>query len=99
LIQTRTNLAQVFPQLEPRLRVGQDSQHPQKNDDGAPMKIVAEYLEHARHFELIAAGEKKPNLRIALERQALMYRRRAEVRANQLGNPLRDRGLIVQQIT
>ena len=55
------------------------------------MKLVAEYLEHVRQFEAIATREKNPRLKVALERQAVMYRRRAEVRARQIGNP----GLIV----
>jgi hypothetical protein len=62
------------------------------NDHGAAlMKLVAEYLEQARCFGLIAASEKNPDLRIALERQADMYRRRAEVRAERFGKPLPDR--------
>jgi hypothetical protein len=49
------------------------------------MKLVAEYLQHVRQFETIAACEENPRLKIALERQAVMYGRRAEVRAGQLG--------------
>jgi len=53
------------------------------------MKLVAEYLEHVRQFESIATREKDPRLKIALERQAVMYRRRAEIRTAQLGKSLR----------
>jgi hypothetical protein len=55
------------------------------------MKLVAEYLEHVRHFEMIATREMNPKLKVALLRQAVMYRRRAEVRAKQLGHPLQSR--------
>ena len=54
------------------------------------MKLVTEYLEHVRQFEAIATREENPRLKIAFERQAVMYRRRAEVRARQLGNLLPD---------
>ena len=54
------------------------------------MKLVTEYLKHGRQFELTATREANPSLKIALERQAVMYRRRAEVRARQLGNLLPD---------
>jgi hypothetical protein len=52
------------------------------------MKLVAEYLEHVRQFESIAIREQNPKLKIAFERQAMMYRRLAEVRAAQLGKAL-----------
>jgi hypothetical protein len=52
------------------------------------MKLVAEYLEHVRHFEAIAAREKNPRLKIELHKQAGVYHRLAEVRAEQLGKPL-----------
>jgi hypothetical protein len=56
----------------------------------APMKLVAEYLEHVRLFESIAAREENPRLKVALERQAVMYRRRAEICARQLGQSFSD---------
>ena len=52
------------------------------------MKRVAEYLEHVRHFESIAAREKDRRQKIELKRQAGVYRKLAEVRAEQLGKPL-----------
>jgi hypothetical protein len=54
------------------------------------MKLVAEYLEHVRLFESIAAREENPRLKVALERQAVMYRRRAEICARQLGQSFSD---------
>jgi hypothetical protein len=52
------------------------------------MRLVAEYLEQARHFESIAAQEHYLPLRRGFERQADAYRRLAVVKAKQLGMPL-----------
>ncbi len=52
------------------------------------MKLVAEYLEHVRHFELIAASEMNSRQKIELQRQAGVYRRLAEIRVKQLGKLL-----------
>jgi hypothetical protein len=43
---------------------------------------------HVRHFESLAAREKNPRQKIELERQAAVYRRLAEVRTEQFGEPL-----------
>jgi hypothetical protein len=45
------------------------------------MKMVAEYLEHALHFERLAAAEADPKLKVELERQAATYRKLATQRA------------------
>jgi len=52
------------------------------------MKLVAEYLEQARHFACIASQEKDLRRRRGFERQADTYRKLAEARAKQLGRPL-----------
>jgi hypothetical protein len=56
------------------------------------MRLIAEYLEHARHFERMAAQERNLRRRGALKRQAAAYRRLAEMRAKHLGLsiPARD---------
>lgn len=47
------------------------------------MKLLAEYLEHARQFELLADGSKDdPRLRRMMLRQAVAYRMLALKRAN-----------------
>jgi hypothetical protein len=45
------------------------------------MKMVAEYLDHALHFERLAATEDDPKLKVELERQAVTYRNLATQRA------------------
>ncbi len=49
------------------------------------MRLAAEYLEHARHFECLARQEKDLRLRRSLQEQAEAYRELAEARAKQLG--------------
>ena len=45
------------------------------------MKMVAEYLEKALHFEQLAAAEKDPELKAALLKQSEAYRKLAAERA------------------
>jgi hypothetical protein len=52
------------------------------------MKMVAEYVLDAVKFERLAATEKDPDLKAALQRQAEAYRKLAMQRAKQLGIPL-----------
>jgi hypothetical protein len=47
------------------------------------MKMLAEYLEKAIHFETMAAQEKDPTLKAELEKQARAYRKLAERRAKE----------------
>lgn len=47
------------------------------------MKMLAEYLETAVHFERMAAEEKDPTLKADFEKQAAAYRKLAEKRAKQ----------------
>jgi len=49
------------------------------------MRLIAEYLEQARHFECIAKQEQDVQLRRGLEKQAGAYRQLAKARAEQLG--------------
>jgi hypothetical protein len=51
------------------------------------MKLVAEYLADAVKFEHLAAVEKSPEVRTALEQQAATYRKLAEKRAKATGIP------------
>jgi len=55
---------------------------------GITVKMIAEYLEHALHFEKMAAEESDPALKEALTRQALAYRKLARERAERQGLPL-----------
>ena len=48
------------------------------------MRIVAEYLDKAIAFELMAAQEKDAKLQADLERQAVAYRKLATERAKKL---------------
>ena len=48
------------------------------------VKMIAEYLEHALQFERMAAGEKNPELKAQLEKQARSYRNLAADRAKKL---------------
>ena len=48
--------------------------------------MIAEYLEHARHFEQMAASETDLTLKEALTKQAAAYRKLASERAKRL-NP------------
>ncbi len=45
------------------------------------MKMVAEHLENALHFEQLAAAEKDPELKATLIKQAEAYRKLAAKRA------------------
>ena len=47
--------------------------------------MIAEYLEHALQFERMAAGEKNPELKAQMEKQAASYRQLAADRAKNLG--------------
>lgn len=49
------------------------------------MKLVTEYLERAVLFERMATETGDPNLRAALEKQALAYHQLAAKRAEELG--------------
>ena len=49
------------------------------------VKMIAEYLEHALQFERMAAGEKNPELKAQMEKQAASYRKLAADRAKNLG--------------
>jgi len=48
------------------------------------MKMLAEYLEHVRQFERLAAEETNPQLKTDFEQQAAAYRMRATERAKKL---------------
>ena len=52
------------------------------------MKLVAEYIADAVKFERMAAQEKNPNLKAALLRQGVAYRKLAADRAQAMGIPL-----------
>jgi hypothetical protein len=54
-------------------------------DRGAPMKMIAEYLENAMRFETMAADEKNPKLKAEFQNQAAAYRKLAEQRAKKHG--------------
>jgi hypothetical protein len=49
------------------------------------MRLAAEYLEQARHFECLARQEENLRLRRGFEKQAEAYRKLAWARAKQLG--------------
>jgi hypothetical protein len=49
--------------------------------------MIAEYLENALKFERMAAEEKNLELKTALEKQAISYRKLAADRASKLGLP------------
>jgi hypothetical protein len=48
------------------------------------MKVLAEYLEHARQFERLAAEETNPQLKADFEKHAAAYRQQATERAKKL---------------
>ena len=52
------------------------------------MKMVAEYLEKAQHFERLAAEEKNPRFKADLEAQANAYRMLVRERAGREGLPM-----------
>jgi hypothetical protein len=49
------------------------------------MKMIAEYLEHALSFELMAAQETNPEIKAVFEKQAAAYRKMAAERTKKLG--------------
>jgi hypothetical protein len=51
----------------------------------ADMKLIAEYVERAEHFEKLADGEADPVLKDELLKQAAAYRKLARKRAALLG--------------
>jgi hypothetical protein len=51
------------------------------------MKMVAEYLEHARQFERMAEEELNLEVKDQFEKQAAAYRKLAAERAEKLGLP------------
>jgi hypothetical protein len=51
------------------------------------MKMIAEYLEHALHFERMAAEASDSALKESLRKQAVAYRKLATERAERLGLP------------
>jgi hypothetical protein len=52
------------------------------------MKMIAEYLEHAVQFELLAADEANPDVKTQFLKQAVDYRKLAAKRAVQLRLPM-----------
>jgi hypothetical protein len=52
------------------------------------MKMVAEYLEQAEHFERLAEESTDPSFKALLLQQAAAYRKLALARAKNLNNPL-----------
>ena len=52
------------------------------------MKLINEYLEHARHFERMAGETKEAGLKEIMLKQAADYLRLAEKRAAQKGLPM-----------
>jgi hypothetical protein len=57
------------------------------------MRLAAEYLEQARHFECLARQEENLRLRRSLEKQAEAYRKLAGDRAKKLGIVLPPRAV------
>jgi hypothetical protein len=53
--------------------------------EGAPVKMLAEYLDTAIKFEQMAAAENDPKLKADFEKQAASYRKLAEKRAKEYG--------------
>lgn len=51
------------------------------------MKLIAEYLEHEKQFEQLAASEKRLSVKTKLLKQAVAYRQLAVQRARYLGLP------------
>jgi hypothetical protein len=62
------------------------------------MRLAAEYLEHARHFECLARQEENPRQRRSLENQAEAYRKLAEDRAKKLGIVLPPRAVAAASV-
>ena len=57
------------------------------NPSRLPVKMIAEYLDHAMQFERMAADETNPAVRKQFEKQAAAYRKLASERAAKLGLP------------
>jgi hypothetical protein len=55
------------------------------------MKLIADYLENARHFERLAAAEKESAARKQLQDQAQAYYKLAVKRAKALNVPPPDK--------
>jgi hypothetical protein len=53
--------------------------------------MIAEYLEHAQHFERLAAEETNPELKAELLKQAAAYHKLAAQRAERQGLKLPPR--------
>jgi hypothetical protein len=49
------------------------------------MKMIAEYLDHAVQFDLLARTEENPKLKADFEQQAAAYRKLAAERSKKLG--------------
>jgi hypothetical protein len=49
------------------------------------MKLISEYLEHARSFERLAGKENNRELKVQFEQQAEAYRKLAAARAARYG--------------
>ena len=58
------------------------------------MRLAAEYLEQARHFECLAKQEQNLRLRRDLAKQADAYRKLAEDRFKRLGMSLPMRAVV-----
>jgi hypothetical protein len=54
------------------------------------VKLVAEYLADALHFEQLAANENDEDLKLSLLQQSMAYRKLAEKRAKELGKSVDD---------
>ena len=52
---------------------------------GTAMKLIGEYLEHARSFERLAAEENNRKLKVQFEQQGEAYRKLAAARAARYG--------------
>jgi DICT domain-containing protein len=53
--------------------------------EASAMKMIAEYLDHAVQFELLAHTEENPKLKADFEQQAAAYRKLAAERSKKLG--------------
>jgi hypothetical protein len=60
---------------------------PMRKEQNPPMKVVAEYLANAAHFERLAKAEKDLELKKRLLGQAQAYWKLADKRADQLNQP------------
>jgi len=62
------------------------------------MRLTAEYLEQARHFECIAREEEDLQLRSDLKKQADVFRKLAATRAKKLGIALDPRAAHMREV-